>query len=554
MRIERWFWLPVFCVVSILMHLTIAVVTRGATNRPTEPESSSIEVAFEPSAQPALPKPEPKRAATKPPSRHSVAVGRRPIAVAAFQVATIRRVAFEPQSIQRTVAGTNPLPTTVRPKRTSVELPERVAAEAPAASPLPERTLAAPLRMRIARNNHPLVEGGGAPSPAPSPGGHDGLAAPESPKEDVLYTGGGRGGENLPIVAPRIGGGGGRSILSVNGDNPLGDGIPDDKPGIGPGTRGGLGTGSKGGIGSGTGKGIGAQADGTVAIGSLRRARGGGIGAADEGTEIGTRAPGGGRGRGAELPGIGGNGNGYGRGHGNAIGEGADDAAPPGRMRGVPFGNIAGLLGGGDNAGTRDGALGRGAVFGTHRAGGEDGPIHIVYALDVSGSMRDGNKLGKAKEALKKALGELRRSDTFNIVVFWRHARCFSDDSVPATLANVANARAWVEDRNVADGTNISGALDLAFDMNGITHIFLMSDGEPNRDPVVDNNLNGMVGDFMTLRNYIREKNTHGIKITTLALGLGERFPGMRLLKGIAEDNGGTYDYINLAKIANPSH
>jgi hypothetical protein len=358
----------------------------------------------------------------------------------------------------------------------------------------------------------------------------------------VLYTGGGRGGQNLAAVAPKIGGGGGNSILSVKGANPLGDAIPEDKPGIGPGSGGGLGSGAGGGIGSATGKGIGTRADGNVAIGSLRRKPGAGIGAAVSGNEVGTRPPGGGHGRGAELPGTGGTGNGYGRGHATSIGDGSDDAAPPARMRGVPFGNIAGLLGGDIGGPRAGGAPGRGAVFGARQAGGGEGAIHIVYALDISGSMRDGNKIGKAKDALRKALGELRRADTFNIIVFKHDAFTFRDDSVPATLVNVANAKAFIDDIRIGDGTNISAAMDLALGMNGITHIYLMSDGEPN----------GGIGDFGELRRFVRERNTHNIKIMTLALGLGENFPGMRLLKGIAEDNNGSYEYINLTRIAPP--
>lgn len=537
MRIERWFWLPIFCIVSILMHLTVAVTTRGAgaNNRPIEPPN--IEVAFEPAVQPQ-PKPVAKPTPPKPKPRPSVVRGPRPAVVTPFRVASIRRVpTIERPNVPavRPVIGVNPLPITVKPKPTAADLPERIKSEAPDSSRV--EAVAAPARINVRRPDPRAVEGGGSPSPAPIPGGHGGLNAPEAPKEDVLYTGGGRGGAGLPAVPPKIGGGGGKSILSVRGENPLGDGIPDDKPGIGPGIGGGLGTGAKGGVGSGAGKGIGTLADGRVTIGSLRRKPGSGIGAAIAGSAIGTRPPGGGHGRGAELPGTGGTGNGYGRGHGTRIGDGADDSVPPARLRGVPFGNVAGLLAGGDNGGG-SGGPGRGAPFVARQAGGGGGPIHIVYALDISGSMKDGNKIGKAKEALKVALTSLRRSDTFNIIVFKKDASTFREDSVPATLPNIANAQAFVDQIQLGDGTNISGAMELAFDMNGITEVYLMSDGEPN----------GGIADFGELRRFILSKNKKRIKITTLALGLGEDFPGIRLLNGIAEDNNGTFRYVNLGK------
>jgi hypothetical protein len=540
MRIERWFWLPIFCIVSLIVHLTAVVVTHVPAPPIRLADSAGIEVSFEPAVIPPLPKPEPKIVPPKP--HPSVVRGPKPAALTPYHVAIVRHVAKAERAERPNPAPNVGLSPTapVRRAASATELPERILAEAPGATVHDAASTAPPVAIHIPRSDPRIQEGGGSPSPAPVPGGHGGLNAPETPKEDILYTGGGRGGENLPAAAPRIGGGGGRSILSVNRANPLGDTLPDDKPGIGPGIGGGLGKGSGGGIGYASGKGIGTRADGKVAIGSLRRKPGSGIGAALAGSEVGTKPPGGGHGRGAELPGAGGTGAGYGRGHGTGIGDGVDDASPPPRMRGVPFGNVAGLLGGGD--GGPRGLPGRGAVFVPRQVGGGGGPIHIVYALDVSGSMREGNKIGKAKEALKKALGELRRTDTFNIIVFKRDASTFRDDSVPAIPANIANARAFVDEIRIGDGTNISGALDLAFGMNGITHIYLMSDGEPN----------GGISDFAELRRFVRAKNTRGIKVTTLALGLGENFPGMRLLKGIAEDNNGSYDYVNLSRIASP--
>ena len=551
MRIERWFWLPIFCVVSMLMHFGLALVARGAGTSARPLETPSIEIAFEPVVTARLPKSIQNPVPSKPKPRPSITRGPRFAAAAPFRVRAFHRIrtARTRTAVSNEIVGINPAPAAVKRDPAAVELPENMRAEAPDTTRRADASLTSPAKLhRISRDPN-LTEGGGSPSPAPILGGHDGLNAPETPKEDLVYTGGGRGGANLANAAPTTGGGGGASILHVRGDNPLGEGIPEDKPGAGPGLGGGLGTGAKGGIGFASGKGIGTQPDGRRALSSLHRSTGAGIGAADSGVEVGTRPPGGGRGRGAELPGTGGRGTGYGRGRGIHVGDGADDSGPPPRLRGVPFGNVAGLLGG-DNGGPPGGkgipltgVPGRGAVFGTRQAGGGGGPIHIVYALDISGSMREGSKILKAKDALKKALGELRRSDTFNIIVFKRDASTFQDDSVPATVANVANARIFVDSIRIGDGTNISAALELAFGMNGITHIYLMSDGEPN----------GGIADFAELRRFVREKNTHNIKVITLALGLGENFPGMRLLKGIAEDNNGTYDYINMAKIARPA-
>src|SRR5206468_2487306 len=121
--------------------------------------------------------------------------------------------------------------------------------------------------------------------------------------------------------------------------------------------------------------------------------------------------------------------------------------------------------------------------------------------------------------------------DTFNIIAFTRETNTFQDDAVPATPENINYARDYVDGIKIGAGTNISGAMDLALRMSGITHIYIMSDGEPN----------GGIEDFGKLRKFIRAKNTHNVHITALALGLGEKFPGMKLLKAIADENSGTY-------------
>ncbi len=192
-----------------------------------------------------------------------------------------------------------------------------------------------------------------------------------------MFSGGGAGGTKLPSVAPRLGGGGGRSVLSAN--NPLAkDAIPEDRPGLGPGRGGGLGAGAGGGAGYARGTGIGTDPNGKVALGTLRRKPGSGIGAGT-GAGIGTRSPGGGRGAGAELPGTGGTGFGSGRGSGVGVGDGfrpgmgsggvaRGGGAGGGRValnRGIPFGDITGILRGDPRGGRRHrwrpGGTGRGA-------------------------------------------------------------------------------------------------------------------------------------------------------------------------------------------------
>lgn len=547
MRTERWYWLLFFCCIALMIQLSVGWVSRGYhLGALGIPKAKALEVALEPLSEPKKPDPapEPKKPDPKPEPKavpvpvHKPAPKARPVVVARNVEKPVEKPAPKPAE-PIVPKAEKPAAPKVDPNAAALEAMKKIESEKPLPSGLP--TMPKENAPRLTRANTPKlpVGGGGAPSPAPTPGGHDGFKAPEAPPEDVVYHNGGAGGEKLPAVAPIVGGGK-TSILSV--PNLLAGTVPEEKPG--------LGAGNGGGVGYATGKGIGTQANGGVALGTLHRKPGPGIGAAT-GSGIGTHPPGGGRGTGAELPGTGGLGQGYGRGKGIGLGDGDGEGVGNGpgtdnrigRMRGIPFGDVAGnLRGDPGGGGSGPGGLARGGVFTGKPGGGGGGPVHIVYALDVSGSMRDGNKIGKAKEALKTALSELKATDTFNIIMFKRDVDVFAPDSVPATLVNKTNAIAYVDNVPIGNGTNISRAMDAALNMNGITHIYLMSDGEPN----------GGIQDFYQLRQFVKEKNTKNVKILTLALGLGEQFPGIVLLKGIAEDNGGNFRYINMAKINNP--
>ncbi len=90
----------------------------------------------------------------------------------------------------------------------------------------------------------------------------------------------------------------------------------------------------------------------------------------------------------------------------------------------------------------------------------------------------------------------------------------------------------------MSPNTNMSGGLEVAFALKGVTHIFLLSDGEPSTG----------IEDPDELRALVKQLNTRRIHLITMALGLGEQFRGMALLKALAEDNDGQFSYINLIR------
>jgi Ca-activated chloride channel family protein len=141
-----------------------------------------------------------------------------------------------------------------------------------------------------------------------------------------------------------------------------------------------------------------------------------------------------------------------------------------------------------------------GATLLTHAAAGEDGyfmlllapgpaegaraiPRSLTLVVDVSGSM-SGTKLEQAKAALQQALGTLGPNDHFRVIAFSGAVRRFRDQPVPATTANLADAREFVDALAAEGGTNLAGALDAALDIGGdaerLSQILLVSDGMPS--------------------------------------------------------------------------
>ncbi len=553
MRQDRSQWLVLFIGISLLIHVGAIYRSRSMPRPAPDAPPPSIEIALQPLpdvkppvvAQPApknLPKPAVHKAPTAPRPDHAIASRVKAIVKAPTIVPAVHEV-IKPT---RTPLPPQEKPTAKQPDANLGGL-AKIRDERPMAIGLPSahKDSGAP---KLDRSPRIASVGGGAPAPSPVAGGHEGAPTPETPPDDLAYNGGGAGGQNLPHTAPRIGGGGGKSILGV--EDPLAKlAVPDDKPGIGPGKGGGHGLGAGAGVGAGRGAGVGARPNAGNALSSLHSKPGSGIGAGT-GTKIGTNPPGGGHGTGAELPGTGGSGYGYGRGKGIGIGDGigissgkGTGSAGSGNERGVPFGDVAGLLnnsgrGGGNNGGP--GGAGRGSVFGA-RPGVGKGVLNVVYVLDCSGSMRDGNKIGKAEEALKKALSELKPTDSFDILSFNGRIYKLSPVMLPASGEVIDAAMLWIDKLRLANHTNISGAMGAALELTPINCVYLMSDGEPEGPETLHNP--------SEIREYVKQCNTQHARIMTLALCLGEQYAGEQVMRGLAEDAGGDYNYIDLSKV-----
>ena len=104
----------------------------------------------------------------------------------------------------------------------------------------------------------------------------------------------------------------------------------------------------------------------------------------------------------------------------------------------------------------------------------------VILVLDTSGSMRNDDKLAQAQEAARYVLNRLDPEDRFGIVSYATNVRLFGDGLHDASQAN--EGIEFVNTREAVGSTNISGALQLAFDLaegDRPATILFLTDGLP---------------------------------------------------------------------------
>ncbi len=85
-------------------------------------------------------------------------------------------------------------------------------------------------------------------------------------------------------------------------------------------------------------------------------------------------------------------------------------------------------------------------------------PRDYIFVVDISGSMH-GFPLDTAKALLRELIGNLRPSDTFNVMLFSGSNRLLSPKSVPATQANIEQAIRTINEMGGGGGTELIPAL-----------------------------------------------------------------------------------------------
>ncbi len=159
----------------------------------------------------------------------------------------------------------------------------------------------------------------------------------------------------------------------------------------------------------------------------------------------------------------------------------------------------------------------------------------VVFVFDTSGSMSSEDKIGQARQALKRCLSNLNREDNFGIVAFSDSMNPFRNKLVPASAANVTEAMAFADGLYASGGTNISGAL-----LSGLAMVqeserprvlVFMTDGIPSAG----------IGAPETITEVVKQKNTGGGRIFSFGVGSDVN---RTLLERLARENRGSHDFV----------
>lgn len=142
------------------------------------------------------------------------------------------------------------------------------------------------------------------------------------------------------------------------------------------------------------------------------------------------------------------------------------------------------------------------------------GQREMIFVVDVSGSM-SGTPLAMCKYAMRKALRQLRPTDTFNVYVFSGRTGQAFDEPVPANQMNTAAAESFIEGLRAGGGTEILSAVDAALkpSVDGGRHryVFFMTDGYVAIEEKV----------FKRTRKWVRSLEQKGQRARVFAMGTG---------------------------------
>jgi Ca-activated chloride channel family protein len=170
-------------------------------------------------------------------------------------------------------------------------------------------------------------------------------------------------------------------------------------------------------------------------------------------------------------------------------------------------------------------------------AASERKPAHLVFLVDVSGSMASPDKLELAKQSLRILTSNLKDGDTISLVTYAGSSRVVLP---PTGLGHKAEILAAIDELTTGGSTAMGSGLDLAYRQamlglqpGAISRVIVCSDGDANVGAHTHDEI----------LQIIAGRAKEGVTLSTIGFGMGNYKDA--LMEQLADKGNGNYFYID---------
>jgi len=164
-------------------------------------------------------------------------------------------------------------------------------------------------------------------------------------------------------------------------------------------------------------------------------------------------------------------------------------------------------------------------------------PAHLVFLVDVSGSMNGPDRIELAKESLRKMTKNLKEDDTVSLVTYAGSTRVVLE---PTSAAKQDKIFAAIDDLRASGSTGMASGIDLAYERAAkslkpghISRVVILSDGDANVGPHTHEEL----------LKIITARAKEGVTLSTIGFGSGNYRD--TLMEQLADKGNGNNYYID---------